>query len=364
MDKIPSKFTLPSSRPPKHIETSKLAINSKQSRDYSPLPWNHCFSQQLDIRTSDTDIFHVYTLGTEGPVVLLLHGGGHSALSWSLLAENLVESVNCRVLALDSRGHGGTSTRDDCDLSWQRQVQDAADVFNKMYVHQDDTPAPPVVIVGHSMGGAIAVRLSQERLLTSQAGLVVIDVVEGTAMDALGYVHSFLRGRPKVFKSVDEAIEWTVRSGQIKNLLSARISVPGVISPIKIEEVFGDNNIVTTDIPEPTHSIDTGATPVSNVTNNNGYTWRIDLATTESHWKGWFQGLSSLFLSSLVPKVLILAGTDRLDKELTLGQIQGKYQFNVLPKCGHIVHEDAPSNVADIIGDFLVRFKLACKNTH
>ena len=101
----------------------------------------------------------------------------------------------------------------------------------------DSVPAPPVVIVGHSMGGAIAVRLSAERLLTSQARLVVIDVVEGTAMDALGYVHSFLRGRPKVFKSVTEAVEWTVRSGQIKNVLSARVSVPGVIRPVKEDEV-------------------------------------------------------------------------------------------------------------------------------
>ena len=101
----------------------------------------------------------------------------------------------------------------------------------------DGTPVPPVVVVGHSMGGAIAVRLSTERLLASQVGLVVIDVVEGTAMDALGYVQSFLRGRPQVFRSVEEAVEWTVRSGQIKNVISARVSVPGVIRPIANDEV-------------------------------------------------------------------------------------------------------------------------------
>ena len=118
-----------------------------------------------------------------------------------------------------------------------------------------------------------------------------------------------------------------------------------------------DNRAVTSQVAESSLSVETGAD-----TDKRGYTWRIDLATTESHWKGWFQGLSSLFLSSRVPKVLILAGTDRLDKELTLGQIQGKYQFNVLPRCGHLVHEDAPDSVADIIGDFMVRFKLATKN--
>ena len=87
------------------------------------------------------------------------------------------------------------------------------------------------------MGGAIAVRLSTERMLASQVGLVVIDVVEGSAMDALSYVQSFLRGRPQTFRSVEEAVEWTVRSGQIKNVMSARVSVPGVVRPIAKDEV-------------------------------------------------------------------------------------------------------------------------------
>ena len=137
MDKlVQNEFTVPSSRPPRHREASKLTNLQKQTKDYSPLPWNHCFSQQLDIKVSDTDSFHVYTLGTEGPVVLFLHGGGHSALSWSLLAESLVRSLNCRVLALDSRGHGTSATADEADLSWQRQTQDAADVFNCIYTNK------------------------------------------------------------------------------------------------------------------------------------------------------------------------------------------------------------------------------------
>lgn len=30
--------------------------------------------------------FRVYVKGTSGPVLLLLHGGGHSALSWAVFA--------------------------------------------------------------------------------------------------------------------------------------------------------------------------------------------------------------------------------------------------------------------------------------
>lgn len=55
------------------------------------------------------------------------------------------------------------------------------------------------------------------------------------------------------------------------------------------------------------------------------YTWRIDLTKTEKYWPEWFQGLSELFLSVPIAKLLILAGVDRLDKVLTIGQMQGSY---------------------------------------
>lgn len=53
------------------------------------------------------------------------------------------------------------------------------------------------------------------------------------------------------------------------------------------------------------------------------YTWRIDLCKTESHWPGWFQGLSKKFLSIHAQKLLLLANIDRMDKDLTVGQMQG-----------------------------------------
>lgn len=53
------------------------------------------------------------------------------------------------------------------------------------------------------------------------------------------------------------------------------------------------------------------------------YKWRIDLSQTEKHWSGWFKGLSSAFLSVGAPRLLLLASIDGLDRELTVGQMQG-----------------------------------------
>jgi hypothetical protein len=54
---------------------------------------------------------------------------------------------------------------------------------------------------------------------------------------------------------------------------------------------------------------------------------------------GWFTGLSAAFLAARTARLLVLAGTDRLDKELMIGQMQGKFQMNVVPGTGHMLHE-------------------------
>jgi protein phosphatase methylesterase 1 len=40
-------------------------------------------------------------------------------------------------------------------------------------------------------------------------------------------------------------------------------------------------------------------------------TWRTPLSVSRPHWEGWYRGLSDTFLALPVPKMLLLAGTDR-----------------------------------------------------
>lgn len=60
------------------------------------------------------------------------------------------------------------------------------------------------------------------------------------------------------------------------------------------------------------------------------WVWRTNLALSQPFWRGWYTGLSDLFLQVKSPKLLMLAGTDRLDKALTIGQMQGKFQLSLL----------------------------------
>ncbi|KAI8761823.1 protein phosphatase methylesterase 1 isoform X1 [Biomphalaria glabrata] len=343
--------------------------NMIRKKDYSPVYWDKYFDHKKDLVTSTGDTFRIYEKGSEGPVLFFLHGGGFSALSWALLSTHVTTLVKCRCVAVDLRGHGDSVTSDDTNLSAEQMSSDVGNIIHSLY---NDDP-PPVILVGHSMGGAIAVHTAVRHLVSTLIGLAVIDVVEGTALEALTSMQSFLRGRPRTFESMDKAIEWAVRSGQILNLESARVSMVGQLKSESSNETGAEElehqHVSCSDTIEEEEDEDKAsqastvgqfkkpADPQSMSTHR--YTWRIDLSKTEKFWQGWFEGLSQKFLSCEAPKMLILAGPDRLDKDLTIGQMQGKFQMNLLPQCGHAVHEDVPDRVADVLANFMIRHRVA-----
>jgi protein phosphatase methylesterase 1 len=47
--------------------------------------------------------------------------------------------------------------------------------------------------------------------------------------------------------------------------------------------------------------------------------------------------LTSIFLSLRLPKTLLLAGSERMDKELTVAHMQGKFKMLVIDNVGHVI---------------------------
>jgi len=355
-------------------------------KSYTGVSWRK-YWRSKDFVSTESGTFCVYEGGSrDAPVTIcLLHGAGYSALTWSLMSHHLTSLVNVRVVALDLRGHGESQVSDQEDMSCETMASDIKHILNALLGENHSG----VVLIGHSMGGALAAAVAHEEIPGLQ-GIIVEDVVEGTAIEALAGMHTVLQNRPKQFQSLEQAVEWCVRSGQVRNLESARVSMPGQLvsqdltlaakiiedkvedadetsteAPAKREKIDNSDSIKEEDEDDANFKIPTSPVVPKNVdisppqtfTGSQIYKWRIDLSRTEPYWRGWFQGLSQRFLSAQGAKMLLLAGVDRLDKDLTVGQMQGKFQMQVLPQVGHTVHEDSPEKVAELIASFLVRNK-------
>ena len=283
-----------------------IIFRSASKNKIAPLPWTDFFSQELYFDRNDGDLqvkHHAYLAPPmpDGPLFVTHHGAGSSGLSFAAFTSELQKILpKAGVLSIDARGHGSTtitsSQRSDppIDLSLDILSTDLVYILNSALPKLNLTAPPPIILIGHSLGGAVVTHTAHNRLLNPQPlGYAVLDVVEGSAMDALASMESYLSSRPKSFPSLPSAIEWHIRSRTIRNTRSACVSVPALLKQLD---------------------------PLS-----TAYTWLTDLSATKPYWPSWFTGLSSKFLNTPGPaKLLLLAGTDRLDKDLTVSVVLSK----------------------------------------
>lgn len=226
------------------------------------------------------------------------HGAGSSGLSFAVVGAEIRKRLpGAGVLAIDCRGHGSTVVPDDTKVDLHLGTL-SADLFSAIQLTKAEMKwpeLPPIILVGHSLGGAVVTDLAVTgNLGASLLGYAVLDVVEGSAIDALQSMQTYLSTRPGGFATVQTGIEWHIRTRTVRNSISARTSVPALLTM--------DESVDAT----------------------RPWRWRTNLAATQPFWEDWFVGLSKKFLSARGGKLLLLAGTDRLDTELTIGQMQGK----------------------------------------
>lgn len=104
---------------------------------------------------------HVLTSGpTDGVPVLLIHGNCSSAQFWTPLLRHLPPTL--RLVAPDLRGYGHT---DPAPVDARRGLRDFADDVAALLTAPElfGDPAARPVVVGHSMGGGVAMQLLVDR---------------------------------------------------------------------------------------------------------------------------------------------------------------------------------------------------------
>ena len=209
------------------------------------LPWSDFFAQELYLHNSrayETIIHHAYLTPPleKSPLFVTHHGAGSSGLSFAMFNSEIRKALpNCGVLSIDARGHGETVVKSidpstesgPLNLSLDILSQDLLDIIRLTQKKLSWPELPNIMLLGHSLGGAIVTDLAASgKLGNAVLGYAVFDVVEGSAIDALQSMQSYLSTRPKRFPSLAAGIEWQSVSSNscimVCHFLTSSVRVP------------------------------------------------------------------------------------------------------------------------------------------
>ena len=124
-------------------------------------------------------------------------------------------------------------------------------------------------------------------------------------------MEQLVTSRPQDFPDLPSVVKYGIFNSLVKDKKSARVSMPAQVVSKRDETTGADQ-----------------------------YVWRTNLLASKDYWNEWFQGLTEIFLGIKTKKMLVLAGSDRLDTPLYEACEMGKYYMSVIPDCGHIIQED------------------------
>lgn len=138
--------------------------------------------------------------GAPKGVVVLLHGGGQTRHSWRRTGERLAAD-GWVAYAVDLRGHGDSDWAADGEYGVGVMIEDLRHLVARVKAVD---PAVPVVLVGASLGGKVAlIAMGEDAALAD--GLVLVDIAVTVERDGARRVKAFMRGAPDGFGSLEEA---------------------------------------------------------------------------------------------------------------------------------------------------------------
>jgi len=253
----------------------------------------------------------------DAPVVVLLHGAGGATHSWRDLAPLLARKW--RVLAPDLPGHGftrlGALQRSSVDLM-------AADLETLL----DKRGAAPAAIVGHSAGGALALRMAQIAA-RPPAAIVGLNAALDSFDGAAGFLFPMLARALALNPLVAPAMARLAQPGTVQRLIEgtgSRLDARGLA-------LYGAC------VSEARH-VDGTLTMMAQ--------WRLERLRAGLPHTG-------------VPTLLLAAEGDRAVSPETserAARRMPRAEAVRLPGLGHLAHEEAPEDVARRIDAFLERW--------
>ena len=130
----------------------------------------------------------------EGPIVVLLHGGGQTRQSWGGTAERLADSGRYAI-TLDLRGHGESDWCPDGRYRVADFRDDLAAVLARL--------PRPAVLVGASLGGLTSLLYAESCDMSRVRGVVLVDVAARVESEGALRIGNWMVSTSDGFDSLD-----------------------------------------------------------------------------------------------------------------------------------------------------------------
>lgn len=259
-----------------------------------------------------------YRMRGSGPVLLLLHGLACDSTTWLPVMDQLAE--NFTVLAPDLLGHG-ESDKPDADYSLGGYANGMRDLLTILGIDK-------VTVVGHSLGGGVAMQFAYqfpertERVaLVSTGGLgrEVTPLIRALTIPGSGHVLQVVTARP-----IRKPVAWGLRSLSKLPLMA-------------------------------THDLDEVADVYERVSDGAQRKAIRRVTSTVVDWRGQFVTMTDrTYLARLMP-ILVVWGHDDLvipvDHSQRAPELANS-EVHIFPKSGHFPHKDHPDEFVRILTQF------------
>jgi len=152
--------------------------------------------------------------GRTGPVLLLLHGLGATADVWDGLVAEAERRWPGRWLAPDLPGHGGSAPLPE--YTFPAMAAAVADGLREAEALGD----APVVVLGHSLGGVLALELASGRYRLPVGRAVGLGIKVAWTGEELDRAAALARRPPAIFATEAEALARHVKVAGLAELVS------------------------------------------------------------------------------------------------------------------------------------------------
>jgi esterase len=248
-----------------------------------------------------------YQLQGQGSPLIILHGFLGSLDNWRTVSRRLSDSY--KVYSVDLRNHGESPHSDL--MNYPIMAEDLLEFL-------DEHNLPEANLLGHSMGGKVAMQLATgypDRV----SKLIVVDIA------------------PKAYPPFQRPLLEALRSLDLKRFKS-----------------FGE---IEAALASEVHDVTTRRFLIKNLARDPsiGFRWKIDLAAIIKNYEELAKSIVARSKFNK-PACFIRAGRSKYmqnDDAATILEIFPHAKIIAIPDAGHWVHVDAPEEFLKIVNDFL-----------